>query len=74
MIKVISLFGKFYNVVHHLKVTHLNKITKDFIEAYETKFNEKPTELRIKKYRKDYVFRIGLVGFFFVLIFLFLIQ
>jgi len=73
MIKFLSLFEKFYSIVHHLKVNHLTKITDEFIETYETKFKEKPTALQIKKYRKDYVLRIGMIVFLFVLIFLYFI-
>jgi hypothetical protein len=42
---------------------YINRETEKFIESYHLAYNEEPSQLRISKFRKDHVMKIGLVSF-----------
>lgn len=65
MNKFISFTQKIYTLVNNVFNQFINKRTTEFVEQYQLHHNEMPSDLRISKFRKDYVLKNGLLLFLF---------
>ena len=61
--KILLHFGKFHAWIRKKSDQYITKQTERFINDYELKFEKKPSVLRVQKFRKDFVLKMGLVAF-----------
>ena len=71
MNRLILAFGKVHKVLHDTLNTFLVKKTNQFEHLYEEKFDESPSPVRVRKFRRDYVLRQSLIVFIFISILFF---
>ena len=53
MRKYVVYFARFQRFIKHHIERYMEKVTNEFIESYEEHNNEKPSDRRVKRFRKE---------------------